>query len=184
MMHRHRQQKFRLEEGILLLIVGFILAISNEKARSMMVSIWYIYAIIFITITWAIGGRMYHRYKLSKAGINEIDVMSGTDFELFLSSLFSKQGYRVEHTGHTADLGVDLILIKDGMRLALQAKRYQGNVGPDAVREVVTALKLKNCESGMVVTNSYYTQETKLLAQANNVLLWNRDDLVNNILKI
>lgn len=178
-----RRRKISLEEGIVFLIVAFVLATVSEKMRSLIISAWYVYAIMLAVIIGTLGIRVYHLRRLSKAGIKEIDAMSGTDFERFLAGFFSKLGYHVEHTGHIADLGVDLILKKDGKRIALQAKRYQGNVGPDAVREVVTVLKPRNCESGMVVTNSYYTEEAKMLARANDIVLWNRNDLVNTILK-
>jgi restriction system protein len=130
-----------------------------------------------------IGIKIYHRYKLSKAGISEVDKMSGTDFEMFLSSLFNKLGYKVQHTGKIGDLGSDLIIEMGGVKIAVQAKRYTGNVGPDAVREVNTVMRPRNCTLGMVVTNSYYTNEAKYLAKQNNITLWDRNDLVNNILK-
>jgi len=130
-----------------------------------------------------IASKIYHYRRLSKAGIYEVDKMSGTDFEIFLSSLFSKLGYKVQHTGKTGDLGSDLVIEMGGARIAVQAKRYEGNVGPDAVREVNTVMRPRNCASGMVVTNSYYTSEAKYLAKQNNIALWNRNDLVNNILK-
>lgn len=36
----------------------------------------------------------------------------------------------------------------------------------------------------MIVTNSYYTKEAKELAASNKVELWNRKDLIGNLLKV
>lgn len=181
---RRRSKSVRIEDFIFLLLLVLIAAIFYPPARPIIASMWYVYAFAIVIIGIAIGIKIHHQYKLSKAGIYEIDKMSGTDFEMFLTSLFTKLGYKVVHTGTIGDWGSDLILEKDGVKIAVQAKRYQGSVGPDAVREVNTVIKPRNCTNGMVITNSYYTEEAKMLAKANNITLWNRDDLVNTILKL
>jgi restriction system protein len=181
---RHRSNKSaKPEDLIALLLFILILSVFYPPIRPAIMSVWYIYAFAILALGVWIGYKIYRLRKLSKAGIYEVDKMSGTDFEMFLSSLFSKLGYRVEHTGKIGDWGSDLIIEQDGVKIAVQAKRYQGNVGPDAVREVNTVMKPRNCTLGMVVTNSFYTQEAKMLAKSNNIALWDRNDLVNNILK-
>ena len=40
-----------------------------------------------------------------------------------------------------------------------------------------------NCQFGMVVTNNYYTKMAKEKAKKLNITLWDRNDLINNILK-
>ena len=180
---RRRSRRPQPEEFVLVLVAMVALAIYSPQSRAIFMSFWYIYFFAIIGLGLFVASKIYHQYKLSKAGIYEVDKMSGQDFEMFLSSLFSKLGYNVQHTGKTGDFGSDLILEMDGIRIAVQAKRYKENVGPDAVREVTTVLRPRNCTLGMVVTNSYYTDEAKFLAKENNIALWNRNDLVNNILK-
>jgi restriction system protein len=159
------------------------MAIAYPPVRQIIASVWYIYAFAILILVIFVAFKLYHQYKLSKAGISEVDKMSGQDFEMFLYSLFSKLGYKVQHTGKIGDLGSDLIIEMDGIRTAVQAKRWKGNIGPDAVREVNTVIKPRNCTLGMVVTNSFYTNEAEYLAKQNNIALWDRNDLVNNILK-
>jgi len=171
------------EDFIFLLLVVLVLSIFYPPIRQAVASVWYIYAFAILVIGVIVVNKIYRQYKLSKAGIYEVDKMSGTDFEMFLSGLFSKLGYKVQHTGRIGDLGSDLIIEKGGVRIAVQAKRYKENVGPDAIREVNTVIRPRNCTLGMVVTNSYYTNEAKYLAKQNDITLWDRDDLVNNILK-
>ena len=50
------------------------------------------------------------------------------EFEEYLAGLFRKQGFKVELTPSTSDYGADLVLMKDGQRIAVQAKRYEVRV--------------------------------------------------------
>ncbi len=60
--------------------------------------------------------------------------MTGVDFEDFLASVFQYLGYTVEPTKATGDQGVDLLLSKNGRRVAVQVKGYPGTtVGNKAV---------------------------------------------------
>ena len=104
--------------------------------------------------------------------------MTGVEFENFLMYHFRKLGYKVKTTPTSNDYGADLILTKNGHRICVQAKRYKSNVGNSAVQEVCAAMAYYKCDSGMVVTNSYFTTNAKNLAKANNIKLWDRDSIV------
>ncbi len=179
---RRRSRKPQPEELVLVLIAMVVLAIYSPQAQTIFLQFWYIYFFAAVILISIFIKKQYEQYKLSKSGIYEVDGMSGTDFEFFLSSLFSKLGYKVQHTGKVGDLGSDLIIEMGGIKIAVQAKRYKENVGPDAIREVNAVVKPLNCTMGMVVTNSFYTNEAIYLAKENNVTLWDRNDLVDNIL--
>lgn len=77
--------------------------------------------------------------RFGAAQTAELDSLSGVEFEEFLAGLFRAQGYAVELTPATGDYGADLILSKDGRRIAVQAKRYAGSVGVAAVQEALPA---------------------------------------------
>jgi len=111
--------------------------------------------------------------------------MSGDLFEKFLLTLFFKLGYKVQLVGSLAgDYGTDLIIEKEGVRTAVQAKRWKGVVGIKAVQEVYGSLNLRNCAKALIVTNNYFTRQAKELAKANVVELWDRDMLVNKMLSV
>jgi restriction system protein len=129
-------------------------------------------------IRWVVAER-----RLARSGINEIDVMGGVDFERRLAHLFSELGYRVERTRARGDYGADLVLDKDGSRTVVQAKRWTKNVGVKAIQEAVAAKPMYRCDRAMVVTNRYFTDQAKRLAEANRVTLWNRDDLIRALLQ-
>ena len=181
---RYGKGKSADPEGLfVLLILVLIVGIFYPPIRPFIKSTWYIFAIALGGFVCYVTYKIYRQNKLSKAGIKEVDQMSGKDFEMFLYSLFSKLGYKVQHTGRIGDLGSDLIIEKGGIKTAVQAKRYSDPVGPDAIREVNTVVKPRNCNFGMVVTNSHFTEEARYLAKTNNITLWDREELVNNILQ-
>jgi len=115
--------------------------------------------------------------SLSPLNIDNIDEMSGEEFEIFLKLLFKKREYRVEHIGGSGDQGADLILRRFNIKTVVQAKRYEGTIGNTAIQEVVAAKAFYNSQRTMVITNSKFTLSAKRLAKANNVELWNRERL-------
>ena len=106
-----------------------------------------------------------------------IDQLSGFEFEDYLSRLYTKMGYKVELTKSGADQGADLIVEKHGVKTVVQAKRYTGSVGNSSVQEIVAAKNHYKAEKAIVVTNSYFTQSAKELAESNSVELIDRDRL-------
>ncbi len=76
----------------------------------------------------------------TKYSINDIDLMSGREFEEFIGTLFSNMGYTVEVTKASGDQGIDIIAIRDGIKIGIQTKCYGGVVSNKAVQEVVGAI--------------------------------------------
>lgn len=109
----------------------------------------------------------------------DLDRLSGTEFEEFLAGLFRAQGYTAELTSLTGDYGADLILIKDGRRIAVQAKRYGGSVGVSAVQEALSGQAYYQCHSAWVVTTGVFTNNALELAKKSGVKLIGRSDIGN-----
>ena len=109
--------------------------------------------------------------------INDIDSISGYDFERILKSLFQKMGYQVIHTTLSNDQGADLIVEKFGVKTVVQAKNWQNNVTNSGIQEIVAAIKHYNAQRAMVISSSGFTQSARELAQSNNVVLWDRSIL-------
>ena len=86
-------------------------------------------------------------------------VANGQEFEDYLARLFAALGYRVTPTGATGDHGVDLILTKNGVRTALQAKFYTGKVGNKAVQEVFSGMSIWGASDAVVVASSSFTPQ-------------------------
>lgn len=121
--------------------------------------------------------------RLRQSGIEEIDRMTGREFEEYLAVLFRTYGYHAKVTRGSGDYGADLILTKNGRKTVVQAKRYKNNVGIKSVQEIIGAVNYYQADRAMVVTNSFFTKPAINLAQANNVQLINRDQLISLILR-
>jgi len=115
--------------------------------------------------------------------IDDIDLMSGQDFEYFLANLFQKMGYSTEITKHSGDQGIDVIAEKNGVKIGIQAKCYSRQVTNSAVQEVVAGLMYYKLDKGIVVTNHYFTESAIQLAQSNNIVLWDRNLLKEKMIE-
>jgi restriction system protein len=113
------------------------------------------------------------------AKASDLDLHSGTEFEEFLAGLFRAQGYAAELTPVTGDYGADLILSKDGRRIAVQAKRYVGSVGVSAVQEALSGQAYYQCDAAWVVTTGTFTTNAQELAKKSGVKMIGRSDIGN-----
>jgi HJR/Mrr/RecB family endonuclease len=90
--------------------------------------------------------------------------LDGNGFERFLTSVFRHHGYAVELIGKSGDQGVDLILKRDEVRIAVQARCSTGAVGDQAVQQVVAGRMYHRCDLCAVVTNSLFTPSARELS--------------------
>lgn len=119
------------------------------------------------------------QFQFGAAKATELDALSGVEFEEFLAGLFRVQGYATELTPVTGDYGADLILIKDGQRIAVQAKRYIGSVGVQAVQEALSGMAYYKCHTAWVVTTGTYTSNAIELANKSGVRMIGRSEIGN-----
>ena len=112
--------------------------------------------------------------------IDEIDKMTGEEFELFTAAVLKGCGFIIEElTKTTGDYGADIIVSFAQIRIAVQCKRYSHPVGVKAVQEVISAMKHYDGEEAIVITNNYFTNQAEILAEDNEVVtLWDRNKLI------
>ena len=125
-------------------------------------------------VTWLI--QKIHRLN-QNLRLQDVDSMDGISFEHYIAQLLAERGYSNVSLTEQYDYGVDIIAEKDGVRWGIQTKRYSGLVKAEAVRQVVTGLRLYGCDRAMVVTNSTYSNVAKRLAEGNDCVLIDRDGL-------
>ena len=118
------------------------------------------------------------RELVRRSGIDDVDAMSGAEFEARLAILFADLGYGVTATGARGDFGADLVLDGSGGRLVVQAKRYVGTVGIEAVQQVIGATRYYEAGRAIVVSKSTCTPAAAELATAHEVELVEREALV------
>lgn len=132
-----------------------------------------------------IKNRIKNSEKIKKRySINDIDMMTGLEFEKFVCFMFQRMGYRAEVTKQTRDQGIDVIAEKRDIKIGIQTKCYTNTVGNIAIQEAVAGRRYYNCKKVIVITNNRFTSAAIDLAKCNDVILWDRDMLKEKIKEI
>lgn len=111
----------------------------------------------------------------SSVPVEEINSMSGEDFELAVKEALEKcpKFESVKITRATGDFGADLIITTvAGTRIAIQCKRFATKVNLKAVQEVSASVKHYACDLGIVVSNNGFLASASELAKSNGIELW------------
>ena len=142
---------------------------------------WILFGTFGALLLLTAAGWLVERYYLSRARLEDVDEMTGWEFERWLAHFFERVGFEVKRTPYRGDFGADFVLTWNGVKIAVQAKRSRRQVGVSGVQEVVAAKAYYGCEQAMVVTNGYFTEQAVILARANGVRMRSRDDLVREL---
>lgn len=161
-----------------------LMAIGYLMTKSMNIAIVFGFIGFLISIVFIIIRKKKYNDKVRKSRINDVDSMTGTQFEYFLKLLFIRQGYKVETTKVTGDYGADLVMIKGDKKIVVQVKRYSNRVGIKAIQEVVSSIAFYKATEGWAITNSEFTDAAIELAKSNGIRLIERDELINMISRL
>lgn len=138
--------------------------------------------IFYYLLKWIftlIKRRVTKKY-IASIDIEKIDGLDGEEFEDLLAIYFKSLGLKVTKTKRSHDYGADLILEKDGEKIAIQCKLYfNRTVSNSAVQEIATAKDFYGAEKAVVITNSKFTKPAQILAEKIGVKLIDREGLVN-----
>jgi restriction system protein len=138
---------------------------------------WILFVAFFVVVALKTMQWLYFRYFVQRSPVDEVDEMTGWEFERWLERFFTELGFEVERTPYRGDYGADFVLSWNGSRIAVQAKRSKQLIGLRAVQEVVAAKAYYRCDKAMVVTNGYFTDQALILGRSNGVFMRCRDDL-------
>lgn len=141
-------------------------------------------AVLFLALYFLILQRLQGGRRAQVLKASAIENLDGTAFEQYVEALLRKRGYRVQHTGGSGDLGVDLIAEKPPLKYAVQVKRQAQPVSRHAVSDAVAGKAHYGCNAAMVVTNNLFSPGAQQLAQANGCKLVDRNVLADWILEV
>ena len=104
--------------------------------------------------------------------------MTPAEFEVFCAEQLRNCGWEVQVTPLCKDQGVDVIAVKNGIRVVLQCKLYSKPVGNKAVQEIAAGKIHQQAVYGAVVTNSTFTSSAKQPASTTGIRLLHHTDLL------
>ena len=136
------------------------------------------FIVIFYTIRMVVKIYRFVCRITTNFRLSDVDTMDGLDFEKYVANILKKQGYSNITLTEQYDYGVDIIATKNSVRWGIQVKRYSRLVKADAVRQVVTGLRVYGCDRAMVITNSVFSRVAVQLADSNECVLVDRSELV------
>lgn len=159
---------------IIALIIDLIKTHISEQAKhNLMIAAIVIATVIVLSMICTIYRKFHRKYTLK-----QLDKMDGHQFEYACADILKANGYKhVKVTRGSGDFGVDIIAEKDKVRYAIQCKRYNHKLDNTPIQEVVGGLAYYQCDKGAVMTNQYFTEPAKQLAQVNDIELLDRDTL-------
>lgn len=119
--------------------------------------------------------KVLSRRRYSRCPLSALDWMDGIEFENYSAYILGLMGYaKCRVTKESRDFGADIICMRDVSRVVVQAKRYSGKVGIEAVQQVVASKAYYKASEAVIFTNSYLTSSAATLAKVNGVTVIDR----------
>jgi HJR/Mrr/RecB family endonuclease len=109
--------------------------------------------------------------------MDDVDNMAGHAFEQYVAALMKYRGFQAKVTTGSGDLGVDIVAEHNGVRYAVQCKRYSDNLSRTAISDAVAGKHHYGCAVAVVVTNRYFRSGAKELSKSTQCVLVDRDTL-------
>jgi hypothetical protein len=104
--------------------------------------------------------------------------LDGRSFEVEAGSVFTRRGYAVRRVGGSGDQGVDLLLTKGGVTIAVQCKAHRNPVGPAAIRDLYGAMTHHGHPEAWILSTAGFTRGAKAFAAGKPIKLLTVDHLI------
>ena len=149
-------------------IVGFFLKYKEKIVAYQFVALAIVLAIaVFVLIISFILKKRRVNYETDYFNEDKylwtLRGMPHEEFEKQIAAMFTRLGYKAEHTGHSHDGGIDVIAKKDGEKYLIQCKHYltKDKVGVEAVRAFRGVVAENNAKKGFFITTNKFTLEAR-----------------------
>lgn len=107
--------------------------------------------------------------------MENINSLSGVEFEKLCQSLLYKLGFDVETTKQSGDGGIDLIAYNYqpfySGKYIVQCKRYSGSVGEPVLRDLYGVITAEHANKGILITTGHFTVSATRFAENKNLEL-------------
>ena len=113
--------------------------------------------------------------------VNDINFLSGIEFENLCKNLIENIGFSVETTKASGDGGIDLIAYNHEPVLSgkyiIQCKRYSGSVGEPIIRDLYGVITSERANKGILMTTGYFTKSAIAFAEEKPIELIDGEQL-------
>jgi HJR/Mrr/RecB family endonuclease len=114
--------------------------------------------------------------------VSELLTIDPYDFEYLCSTIMKSMGYYNVHvTPRSNDKGVDITGYINGEMTVAQCKRYRNSVGSPEMQMFIGAIHNAKAKKGIYFTTGVFTKEAIAMAYSNNIILYGREQLMNNL---
>ena len=100
--------------------------------------------------------------------------LTGTEFEIVMTEIYNKLGYKVERTQSTRDGGKDIIIRKPEILgdfiYYVECKKYAANrhIGIGIIKNLIGTINTDRVNGGILATTSYFSRDAKKFISENN----------------
>ena len=98
-----------------------------------------------------------YTYWVETASLNYWMGLDGHQFEDAVAAVYRSNGYIAKVSKHGGDGGVDIVLEKDGRRIAVQCKAHKAQIGPSVARDLYGTMAHFGFDEGIIVSRSGFT---------------------------
>ncbi|WP_110709245.1 restriction endonuclease [Salinicola sp. CR57] len=109
--------------------------------------------------------------KSSMAGMSKQIKNDGSQLEQNILSLYKKLGYAVSETPTSGDFGIDIIAESSAIKIGIQCKDYQKEVGVDAIMQAHSGAKYYDCDHAIVIAKNGFTKAAQEMGTKLNIEL-------------
>ncbi|NTW09263.1 MAG: restriction endonuclease, partial [Anaerolineaceae bacterium] len=128
--------------------------------------------LFLMPLALAIALEEHRKHQMIKS-IDDMNLLSPSEFEKLVAKTYRDQGNRVEEVGSTGDHGIDLIVhTRKGETVLVQCKKYKGKVGEPIVRDFYGVLRASEADAGALVTTGLITPQARLWAEGKPIYLY------------
>jgi len=147
------------------------------------VALWPIYGFLLLIAGFRWLVTYLDKLREAGSGIFQLDKMNNQEMIGFMRGFFHDKGVDVslipEEIGY---YGADLILNKDGIKVAVHVVASDRPVSAKAVQEAYGAKSHYHCHNAVVISNREFTPQAQAAAHGHGVILWGRNRLIRELL--
>jgi restriction system protein len=128
--------------------------------------------LFLLPMALAIALEEHRKHRMIKT-IEDLQLLTPSEFEKLVAKTYQDQGNRVEIVGATGDHGIDLVVhTRKGETVLVQCKKYKGKVGEPVVRDFYGVLRASEADAGAIVTTGLITPQARLWAEGKPIYLY------------